>query len=322
MAANPYEDQFEYGPDGLPIKKLPSTAPSMAPQERTLPSLGNPIPAQPSVGLASPALAVSTQPPRTLESLAPTNSFNNSSVPNFATARGGYVGARTDAEAARNMQSRMEQDQAAQYMVQSMNRGATAMNDLRATKLGISSGTLAAMEGRPGGEWASSGPLLSVGKEGVNFGDEASRQSQIDGLLSRAASQTGFGGSKRSAAMLAAAQGMMAPQMAQQELEYGLAGKQKMCIRDRHSHPRVVRFSDYGVGSNIPAARALFLGAQAAVAAFGSGDKKTRYSWSEHLDDRGNQVVVASSAIYGIRRNDHNGVAMGVIGVDTYSPTA
>lgn len=89
-----------------------------------------------------------------------------------------------------------------------------------------------------------------------------------------------------------------------------------------HAHPRVVRFSDYGNPATVTAARALFLGAQAGVAAFGSGDKKTRYSWTEHLDDRGNQLVVASSAIYGIRRNDFNSKAMGVIGVDTYAPAA
>lgn len=89
-----------------------------------------------------------------------------------------------------------------------------------------------------------------------------------------------------------------------------------------HAHPRVVRFSDYGTPATVTAARALFLGSQAAVAAFGSGDRKQRWSWSEHLDDRGNQLIVTSGAIYGIRRNDYNSKALGVIGVDTYSPAA
>ena len=89
-----------------------------------------------------------------------------------------------------------------------------------------------------------------------------------------------------------------------------------------HAHPRVVRFSDYGNPATVPAARALFLGAQAAVAAFGSGDAKQRYGWKETLDDRDNQLIITSNAIYGIRRNDFNSTAFGVIGVDTYNPAA
>lgn len=143
--------------------------------------------------------------------------------------RGGYVGAATDAEAARALQDRAAQSAAAQQMIGLMNAGAEAERDLRATKLGISRGTLDAMEGR-GGTWASEGPLLSVGKEGVNFGDEASRNSQIDGLLSRAASQTGRGASKRAQAMLGAAQALQAPGMERAKNDAEL-GKQSMAAQ-------------------------------------------------------------------------------------------
>lgn len=62
--------------------------------------------------------------------------------------RGGLSGADTDAEAARNIQSRLEQDAAASQVVASMNRGAEAERDTRAAKLGISRGVLDQMEGR------------------------------------------------------------------------------------------------------------------------------------------------------------------------------
>ena len=37
-----------------------------------------------------------------------------------------------------------------------------------------------------------------------------------------------------------------------------------------HKHRNVIRFSDYGSGSNVLAARALFMGRQAAVVAYGT----------------------------------------------------
>ena len=88
-----------------------------------------------------------------------------------------------------------------------------------------------------------------------------------------------------------------------------------------HSHRNVVRFSDYGAGGALPAARALFLGAQAAVLAFGNGGGRTvaRYSWKEELFDYGNQLGVAAGSIFGVKKSVFNSKDFGVIALDTYA---
>ncbi len=90
-----------------------------------------------------------------------------------------------------------------------------------------------------------------------------------------------------------------------------------------HSHRSVVRFSDYGGSSNLAAARALFMGRQAAVVAFGSAGTGLRFDWNEELEDRGNQVVITTGSIFGIKKTtftspvDSVSRDMGVIAVDT-----
>ena len=90
-----------------------------------------------------------------------------------------------------------------------------------------------------------------------------------------------------------------------------------------HSHRAVVRFADYG-GSTLGAARALFMGRQAAVVAFGSAGTGLRFDWNEELEDRGNQVVITTGSIFGVKKTtftspvDSVARDMGVIAVDTY----
>ncbi len=88
-----------------------------------------------------------------------------------------------------------------------------------------------------------------------------------------------------------------------------------------HSHRNVVRFSDYGAATNLPAARALFLGSQAAAIAFGNGGGETvaRYSWVEELFDFKNQLGVAAGSIFGIKKSVFNSKDFGVIALDTYA---
>lgn len=69
-----------------------------------------------------------------------------------------------------------------------------------------------------------------------------------------------------------------------------------------HEHKGVIRFSDYGAGSNVAAARALFLGRQAAVVAFGSSGNGLRFDWHEESRDNGNQAVITTSTICGIKK--------------------
>jgi N4-gp56 family major capsid protein len=69
-----------------------------------------------------------------------------------------------------------------------------------------------------------------------------------------------------------------------------------------HEHEATIRFSDYGAGSNIAASRALFLGRQAGVCAFGSPGTGLRFDWNEETEDRGNQVVITTSSIFGLKK--------------------
>lgn len=83
-----------------------------------------------------------------------------------------------------------------------------------------------------------------------------------------------------------------------------------------HKHRNVVRFNDYGVGVNLNAARALLLGRQAAVVAFGTSGG-LRYSWEEATKDFGNEPTVASGFIGGIKKTRFNGKDFGVISIDS-----
>ena len=83
-----------------------------------------------------------------------------------------------------------------------------------------------------------------------------------------------------------------------------------------HKHRNVIRFSDYGSGSNVLAARALFMGRQAAVVAYGTAGG-LRYSWEENTKDYGNEPTVASGFIGGIKKTVFNGKDFGVLSIDT-----
>ena len=69
-----------------------------------------------------------------------------------------------------------------------------------------------------------------------------------------------------------------------------------------HKHRGTIRFSDYGAGSNIAAARALFMGRQAGVVAFGSPGTGLRFDWHEESQDRGNQAVITTASIFGVKK--------------------
>lgn len=84
-----------------------------------------------------------------------------------------------------------------------------------------------------------------------------------------------------------------------------------------HSHKSVIRFTDYGAGGNVAAARGLFMGEQAAVCAFGSPGSGMRFDWHEEFDDRGAQVVITTSSIFGIKKTRFNDKDFGVIALDT-----
>lgn len=88
-----------------------------------------------------------------------------------------------------------------------------------------------------------------------------------------------------------------------------------------HSHKNAIRFADYGAGNNVQAARALFMGAQAGVIAYGSERDKQRYTWEEELKDYGNEPTVCAGLIVGVKKTRFNGKDFGVIALDTAAQT-
>lgn len=171
MAGNPYEPSYEYGPDGRPIRRLPSRIPGAAP----------------TLGVASPAQPQSLTPidapaPSRLEALAPT--------PTARDLRGGFIGASTDAQATKALQDRAAQNAAAQFSIDSMNRGAEAERDLRAARLGVSRGVLDRMEGR---DSAAQGTVPDRWNDpfslpGDSFQDTRGRRADFEQLREQAAS--------------------------------------------------------------------------------------------------------------------------------------
>lgn len=83
-----------------------------------------------------------------------------------------------------------------------------------------------------------------------------------------------------------------------------------------HSHRSTTRFNDYGTGSNVQAARALFMGRQAGVVAYGTSGG-LRFSWKEETADYGNENTVAAGTIIGISKTRFNKRDFGVISIDT-----
>lgn len=84
-----------------------------------------------------------------------------------------------------------------------------------------------------------------------------------------------------------------------------------------HAHDSAIRFDDYGVGSNVAAARAIFMGRQAVVTAYGSPGSGLRMKWHEEKDDHDNEVLMSSSCIMGKKAASFDGARFGMFAVDT-----
>ena len=85
-----------------------------------------------------------------------------------------------------------------------------------------------------------------------------------------------------------------------------------------HSHSSAIRFDNAGASGDLPAARALFMGRQAGVCAYGVG-KGARYSWEEDIEDFGNEPIICAGTIVGLKKTRYNGRDFGVIAIDTYA---
>jgi len=82
-------------------------------------------------------------------------------------------------------------------------------------------------------------------------------------------------------------------------------------------HKACIRFTDYGSGSNVEATRSLFLGEQAMVVAFGSPGTGLRFQWHEETRDNGNQLIITTASILGVKKVTFNGLDYGIMAIDT-----
>ncbi|GLQ09246.1 hypothetical protein GCM10007913_11780 [Devosia yakushimensis] len=85
-----------------------------------------------------------------------------------------------------------------------------------------------------------------------------------------------------------------------------------------HSHESAIRFNDYGAGGDVKAGRALFMGRQAGVVAYGSTGG-LRFTWTEEEKDHGNENVVAAGVIIGVKKTRFNDKDFGIQSIDTAS---
>ncbi|HET6631510.1 MAG TPA: N4-gp56 family major capsid protein [Rhodanobacteraceae bacterium] len=86
-----------------------------------------------------------------------------------------------------------------------------------------------------------------------------------------------------------------------------------------HSHEVCIRRNDAGADSAQPAAIAKFMGRQAMLMAFGSPGSGLRFDWNEETEDRGNQVVITSGTILGIKKSRFKGADFGSYNLVTYA---
>ena len=82
-------------------------------------------------------------------------------------------------------------------------------------------------------------------------------------------------------------------------------------------HKACIRFTDYGAGGAVEATRSLFLGEQAMVVAFGSPGTGLRFGWHEETRDNGNQLIISTSSILGMKKVTFNGLDYGIMAIDT-----
>jgi N4-gp56 family major capsid protein len=89
-----------------------------------------------------------------------------------------------------------------------------------------------------------------------------------------------------------------------------------------HVHENVIRFTTgYGAASNTLASRALFLGIEAGVIAFGNAGTGMSFNWKEKPTDYDNVINIAGGTMWGFKKANYNGLDFGTIAIDTAADT-
>lgn len=78
-----------------------------------------------------------------------------------------------------------------------------------------------------------------------------------------------------------------------------------------------IKFTDYGAGSNVPASRAMCLGAHAVAVSHGLKGKTVRYELLESDLDHGEEEVIITRAVCGYSKSRYNSQDFGVFVADT-----
>lgn len=68
-------------------------------------------------------------------------------------------------------------------------------------------------------------------------------------------------------------------------------------------HKAGIRFTDYGAGANVNASRALFLGRQAVLIAYGNAGQGLPFDWTEKLVDLDNELLISGSTMLGVKKS-------------------
>jgi len=84
-----------------------------------------------------------------------------------------------------------------------------------------------------------------------------------------------------------------------------------------HKHRNVIRMDTTITTYAVEAARALCLGAQSGIIAWGGAGGLGRYTWNEEKDDRGNALAITAGTIYGCDRTIYDSKSFGLIAADT-----
>lgn len=182
-------------------RSLRSTVPDAVAVQEGLRSTPAGEPFDPRAAVQALARAQSTP-------MSPIPSFSDSNVreppsqlevaaPAARDLRGGFVGAATDAQAAKALQDRAAQNAAAQFNIDGMNRAAEAERDTRAARLGVSRGVLDRMEGRDSAAAAADSAAQGAipdrwnnpfSMPGDSFQDTRGRQADFERLRDQAVS--------------------------------------------------------------------------------------------------------------------------------------
>ncbi len=177
--------------NGVPMAppKPPVTTSTLPPETASSQQSASQFPARPDPTILSPTPGISVQ--TTPIGRAGALERRDYTVPSGTAAgvvpagssRGGFVGAATDAEAARNLQARAAQDEAAGAIAASTDRSIEAMRDLRAEQMGITRNALDTAEGRAKGTSVLPSAPSPFSLSGDSRGDEVFRQNRLESTI-------------------------------------------------------------------------------------------------------------------------------------------